>query len=71
MATAANLPSLEALEAMSPDELDEALGLKPKDDIPPAARRAMKRVGLVDEESDVAFGVADELAAQGDVVLSP
>lgn len=45
----ANLPSLEALEAMSPDELDAALGLKPKDDIPPAARRAMKRVGLVAE----------------------
>ncbi len=45
----ANIPSLEALEAMSPAELDEVLGLKPKDDIPPAARRAMKQVGLIDQ----------------------
>lgn len=45
----ANLPSLEALAAMSPDELDEALGLKPKDDIPPAARRALKHIGVLDE----------------------
>lgn len=45
----ANVPSLDALEAMSPDELDEALGLKPKDDIPPAARRAMKQVGIIGE----------------------
>lgn len=45
----ANVPSLAALEAMSPEELDDALGLRPKDDIPPAARRAMKRVGLIDE----------------------
>ncbi len=44
-----NIPSLEALEAMSPDELDSVLGLRPKDDIPPAARRAMKRVGLLGE----------------------
>lgn len=45
----ANVPSLDALEAMSPDQLDEALGLKPTDDIPPAARRALNRVGLIDE----------------------
>jgi len=44
-----NIPSLEALEAMSPDELDSVLGLRPKDDIPPAARHAMKRVGLIGE----------------------
>ncbi|MES2491854.1 MAG: hypothetical protein V4579_01075 [Pseudomonadota bacterium] len=49
MALPTDLPSLEELEAMSPDELDTALGLKPKDDIPPAARRAMKRVGMIDE----------------------
>ncbi|HET9628734.1 MAG TPA: hypothetical protein VFP14_04540 [Novosphingobium sp.] len=45
----ANLPSLDELEAMSPDELDKVLDLRPKDDIPPAARRAMKRVGVIDE----------------------
>lgn len=49
IALPANLPSLEALEAMSPDELDDVFGLRPKDDIPPAARRAMKQVGVLDE----------------------
>ena len=43
------LPPLEQLEAMSPDELDQVLGLKPSDDIPPAARRAMTRIGVLDE----------------------
>lgn len=42
------IPSNEELEAMSTDELDELLGLKPKYDIPPAARRAMTRVGVLD-----------------------
>lgn len=41
------LPSLKELEAMSPDELDEALGLKPKSDMPAAARRSMKQVGIL------------------------
>lgn len=41
------LPSLRELEAMSTDELDELLGLKPKFDIPPAARRSMARVGVI------------------------
>ena len=49
VALPSGLPSLEALEAMSPDQLDSVLGLRPKDDIPPAARRAMKRVGVIDE----------------------
>ncbi|QNE06158.1 hypothetical protein [Croceicoccus marinus] len=44
------LPSLEELEAMDPDELDELLGLKPTFDIPPAARRSSDRVGLLDRE---------------------
>lgn len=43
-----NLPSLEELEKLNPDELDELLGLKPKFDIPPAARRSMERVGILD-----------------------
>lgn len=43
----AQLPTLEELESLSPDELDEKLGLKPKFDIPPAARRSMREVGLL------------------------
>mgnify|MGYP001766125920 CR=1 FL=1 len=41
------LPSLKELEAMSPDELDELLGLKPKFDMPAAARRSMKQIGVL------------------------
>ncbi|MFN4039670.1 MAG: hypothetical protein ACK4IB_10050 [Erythrobacter sp.] len=43
----ARLPSLEQLENLSTDEIDELLGLKPKFDIPPGARRALTRVGLL------------------------
>lgn len=46
----AKLPTLRELEAMSPDQLDEVLGLKPKFDIPPAARRAMRQVGVLDAD---------------------
>ena len=42
------VPSAEELEQMSPDELDELLGLRPSNDLPPAARRAMSRVGVID-----------------------
>ena len=42
------LPSLKELEAMSPEELDVLLGLKPKSDMPAAARRALKQNGLLD-----------------------
>lgn len=41
------LPSLEKLEAMSTEELDQLLGLKPKSDIPAGARRALTRVGVL------------------------
>ncbi len=41
------LPTLEQLEDMSIDELDELLGLKPKFDIPPAARRSTERAGVI------------------------
>ncbi len=41
------IPTLKEIEAMSPDELDELLGLKPKFDIPPAARRSMGQVGVL------------------------
>lgn len=43
----AGLPSLSELESMDPEKLDELLGLKPKFDIPPAAQRAMSRVGIL------------------------
>lgn len=43
----ANLPTLEELESLSTDELDERLGLRPRFDIPPAGRRSTERVGLI------------------------
>lgn len=43
----AGLPSLSELEALDPEKLDELLGLKPKYDIPPAARRSLSRVGIL------------------------
>jgi len=43
----ADFPSLAELEAMEPDEIDELLGLKPKFDIPPAARRAVREIGVI------------------------
>ncbi|MBU6267320.1 MAG: hypothetical protein KGN34_07260 [Sphingomonadales bacterium] len=41
------IQSMADLERLSPDKLDEALGLKPKYDIPPGARRAMLRNGIL------------------------
>src|SRR5690606_15580486 len=41
------LPSIKELEEMDPDELDELFGLKPKFDIPPGARRALREVGVL------------------------
>lgn len=46
------IPSNAELEGMSTDDLDELLGLKPKYDIPPAARRAMTRVGVLDSSEN-------------------
>lgn len=43
-----SLPSIEEIENMSPEELDELLGLRSVYDIPPAARRALSRVGVID-----------------------
>lgn len=45
-----DLPTLRELENMSTDELDELLGLKPRFDIPPAARRSTERVGIIGPE---------------------
>lgn len=41
------LPSIEELERMDADELDELLGLKPRFDIPPAAQRSTEQIGLL------------------------
>lgn len=42
---------------MSPDELDELLGLKPRSDMPPAAQRSLKQVGvLADYEGGLPAG---------------
>jgi hypothetical protein len=41
------LPSIEELEEMDPDELDELFCLKPRYDIPPGARRALRQVGVL------------------------
>lgn len=43
----ADFPSLAELEAMEEDEIDELLGLKPKFDMPPGARRALERIGVI------------------------
>ena len=45
-----HIPTLHELETMSPDQLDELLGLKPKFDMPAAARRSMKQVGILAED---------------------
>ncbi len=41
------LNSMADITSLPPDKLDEALGLKPRYDIPPGARRAMLHVGLL------------------------
>lgn len=45
-----NFPSIAEIEKMSPDQIDELLGLKPKFDIPPGARRSLQRVGVISRE---------------------
>ena len=45
-----NFPSIAQIENMSPDEIDELLGLKPKFDIPPGARRSLQQVGVISRE---------------------
>ena len=42
-----DFPSIAEIEKMSPEEIDELLGLKPKFDLPSAARRALQRVGVI------------------------
>ncbi|MEO6388497.1 MAG: hypothetical protein ABIT16_01275 [Croceibacterium sp.] len=60
----ANLPSIAALEAMDSEEFDDLFGLKPKFDIPAAARRAVRQVGVIDkDEGGFAAGLLDEQPA--------
>lgn len=48
-APALKLPPLEVLAKMSAEELTDLLGLRPKFDIPAAARRSMKQIGVLAE----------------------
>ncbi|MEO1730541.1 MAG: hypothetical protein AAFR64_07360 [Pseudomonadota bacterium] len=45
-----DIPTLEELEMLTTDELDDLFGLKPKYDIPPAARRSLAQVGVIAPE---------------------
>lgn len=45
----ANLPSLDKLQSMTPEELATLLGNKPKVDMPAGAGHALKRMGVLDE----------------------
>ncbi len=45
----ANLPTLDKLATMTPEQLTALLSNKPKIDMPPGARREMKHLGVIDE----------------------
>lgn len=60
------VPTLQEIEAMSPDELDELLGLKPKYDMPDAARRSMRKVGILAADEG---GVPSGAVAMQDAAL--
>ena len=66
----ARLPSLEKLENMSTEELDQLLGLAPKSDIPAGAQRALTRVGVlaVDDGDGLHAGEAQWLVEGEDAV---
>jgi hypothetical protein len=65
-ATGKPLPTLDQLEKMSPDEIEEALGLKPKSDIPDNLRHSARQVGVIGEEEG---GMAPGLLAGQDPSL--
>ncbi len=48
VALPANLPSLDKLATMTPEQLTALLSNKPKIDMPPGARREMKHLGVID-----------------------
>lgn len=45
-----DFPSIEEIEEMSSDEIDDLLGLKPQFDIPAGARRALSRIGVISRD---------------------
>lgn len=47
--TPSRIPTLKELETLSADQLAEMLGLRSNTDMPAAARRAMSRIGVLDE----------------------
>jgi hypothetical protein len=47
IALPSDFPSVEQIESMTPDEMDDLFGLKPKFDLPAAARRATRRIGVI------------------------
>ncbi|MDE1916229.1 MAG: hypothetical protein KGJ57_01025 [Sphingomonadales bacterium] len=57
----AGIASYDQLIALPPDQLDQALGLKPKYDIPPGAGRALRMVGMINESEG---GLPSTLANQ-------
>ncbi len=65
VAVPGGLPALSDLEKLPPDQLDELLGLKPRFDIPPAARRSLDQVGVLGTEEGgfAPFSLASQPAA--------
>jgi hypothetical protein len=52
-----NFPSLRELEEMDQNEFEELFGLRPRYDMPPAARRALREIGVIDvDEGGFAAG---------------
>lgn len=47
LALPSDFPSVDQIEKMTPDQIDDLLGLTPKYDLPAAARRATERVGVI------------------------
>ena len=43
------IPSIAELEKMTPEEFDDALGIRPTSDMPAAARRSLKHIGVLAE----------------------
>ncbi|HKT86742.1 MAG TPA: hypothetical protein VJQ77_11745 [Novosphingobium sp.] len=63
----ARIPTLEEIEKMTPEDLQELLGSKIQLDTPPGARRSMERIGLIDNTEG---GLpADSLARQNPGLL--
>lgn len=63
----ARVPTLDEVERMTPEDLEELLGSNVQLDTPPGARRSMERIGLID---DTEGGLrADSLARQNPALI--